>query len=213
MTEQDLRSTRREYVGELRRNQLSPNPLKQFKRWMDEALEYPVEDATAMSLATADASGKPSVRIVLLKHYDSTGFCWYTDKRSPSGRDLEKNPYAELLFYWQAFNRQVRIKGCVGLLSETLNEQYFSQRPEESRLSTAISHQSDVVESRDKLEAAMKVLHLQYPDGAIPKPPEWGGYALLPETYEFWQGRESRLHDRFQYRKHAESWDIERLSP
>jgi pyridoxamine 5'-phosphate oxidase len=213
MTQQDLRSTRREYSGELRRNQLKLDPVEQFKGWMEEALEFPVTDATAMALATADDLGQPSVRMVLLKHYGVEGFCWYTDKRSPSGQELLKNPRAELLFYWQAFNRQVRISGRVEALADDLNEEYFSQRPEACQFSASASHQSDIVENRGKLESAIEALHLRYPDGSTPRPEQWGGYALIPESFEFWQGRESRLHDRFKYRRQAQQWVIERLAP
>lgn len=213
MTQQDLRTTRREYHGELRHDQLASDPLEQFKRWMKEALEYPVTDATAMALATADGSGQPSVRMVLLKHYGTEGFCWYTDKRSPSGQALRENPRAELLFYWQVFNRQVRISGRVVTLAESLNDEYFNQRPQACRFSASASHQSTVVDNRSVLEEAVKTLHSRYPDGNAPRPQQWGGYALLPESFEFWQGRASRLHDRFKYRQHAQQWVIERLSP
>jgi len=213
MIQQDLRSTRREYSGELRRHQLARDPVEQFKSWMNEALEYPVTDATAMALATADGSGQPSVRMVLLKHYNEKGFCWYTDKGSPSGQALLENPRAELLFYWQVFTRQVRISGSVETLPEDLNEEYFNQRPEACRFSASASHQSEVVESRAELESAVEALHLRYPEGIVPRPGQWGGYALIPESFEFWQGRESRLHDRFRYRRQAQQWVIERLSP
>ena len=213
MNQQDLRSKRREYAGELRRSQLAPDPVEQFKGWMEEALEYPVADATAAALATANDSGQPSARMVLLKHYGEEGFCWYTDKRSPSGQALLENPYAELLFYWQAFSRQVRIAGRVEMLSDDLNEEYFSQRPTACQFSASASHQSDVLENRSTLEDAVEALHLRYPKGTAPRPAQWGGYALMPESFEFWQGRESRLHDRFRYRRHAQQWVIERLSP
>ncbi len=213
MTQQDLRSTRREYSGELRRRQLASDPVEQFEGWMKEALDYPVTDATAMALATAGASGQPSVRMVLLKHYSAEGFCWYTDKRSPSGQELLENPRAELLFYWQAFNRQVRISGQVEVLANDLNDEYFNQRPKACQFSASASHQSDVVATRSELENAIEVLHQRYPEGSIPRPEQWGGYALIPESFEFWQGRESRLHDRFRYRRQAQQWMIERLSP
>jgi pyridoxamine 5'-phosphate oxidase len=213
MTQQDLRSTRREYTGELRRSQLASDPLEQFNRWMEEALEYPIADATAMALATADSSSRPSVRMVLLKHYGVEGFCWYTDKRSQAGQALLENPRAELLFYWQVFSRQVRIGGKVEKLPESLNDEYFNQRPQACRFSANASHQSAVVENRDLLENAVKALHLRYPDGNVPRPKQWGGYTLIPESFEFWQGRESRLHDRFKYHRYGNQWVIERLSP
>ena len=213
MTEQDLRSTRREYSGELCRSQLAADPLAQFNLWMDEALAYPLPDATAMTLATADGAGRPAARMVLLKHFGADGFCWYTDKRSPAGRELAENPHAELLFYWQPFSRQVRIHGRVQELSRELNDQYFNQRPESCRLSASVSHQSDVVEDRAQLENAIAKMQQRYPDGAAPRPAQWGGYGLLPVSFEFWQGRESRLHDRFRYRREDEHWMIERLAP
>ncbi|MDY0050450.1 MAG: pyridoxamine 5'-phosphate oxidase, partial [Halothiobacillaceae bacterium] len=170
-------------------------------------------DPTSMVLATADAGGRPSARYVLLKHFDERGLCWYTDTRSRKGQELAQNPRAALAFYWPEMDRQVRIEGAVERLSEHDAENYFRQRPPGSRLAAAASHQSQPIGSREALEQRVAVLKAQYPDGGVPRNPDWGGYRLIPEHFEFWQGRESRMHDRFVYTRVGEGWRIERLMP
>ena len=211
----DLRSLRREYeVGDLNRDDLSADPVQQFATWFEQALAQYADEATAMTLATADEEGMPSARIVLLKQYDSKGFTWFTDYRSEKGQQLAINPQAELLFYWPALSRQIRIRGQVHKLPATDGQAYFSQRPAGSRLSAAASCQSHPVDSRQVLETTIEALKQQYPEGDVPCPETWGGYLLKPQRFEFWQGRPSRLHDRFSYQLQTDGrWVIERLQP
>lgn len=210
----DHRSTRREFLhGELHRADLLPEPHLMLAHWLKDAETAGNFDVTAMALATASLSGQPSLRWVLLKHFDARGLCFYTDGRSRKGRELADNPQASLAFYWPENDRQVRVEGRIERLPETDNEAYFNQRPLGSRLAAAASHQSQPLENREELEARIEALKQQYPAGNVPRNPDWGGYRLIPEVYEFWQGRESRLHDRFTYTRMAEGWDIQRLMP
>jgi len=205
---------RRDYAhAQLRRNSLHRDPLTQFEFWMQEALDAQLTDATAMALATADDEGRPSNRIVLLKSFDAEGFTWFTDYRSHKGADLERNPQAAVLFYWRELERQVRIEGAVSQVSRAQSEAYFQTRPELSRFAAAASHQSSTISDRETLEQAVETLRETYPQGDVPPPESWGGYRLHPERYEFWQGREGRLHDRFTYTALESEWLIERLQP
>lgn len=205
---------RREYEqSQLRRAQLSEDPLRQFERWLDDAVQANLLDATAMALATADANGRPTNRMVLLKGFSAAGFVWYTDYRSRKGSDLEVNAQGALLFYWRELERQVRIVGTVQKLSRAESEAYFRRRPQESQVAAAASHQSAQVAARDVLEQRVLALSTRYPDGDVPLPTDWGGYRLRPEEYEFWQGRVGRLHDRFSYTRVVERWQIQRLQP
>lgn len=210
----DQRDTRREYGAEgLRRAALQGDPLEQFERWFKDAVDAGLADATAMALATAGADGQPAVRIVLLKHFDHDGFCWYTDYRSAKGRELAENPRASCLFHWRELDRQVRLSGPVTRIAGADAAAYFATRPADSRFSAAASRQSAVVASREELESRVAELRRQHPDGDVPRPEQWGGYRLQPQTYEFWQGRTGRLHDRFRYTRHGDGWQIERLQP
>jgi pyridoxamine 5'-phosphate oxidase len=210
----DLTAQRREYLAQpLRREDLNEDPIAQFAKWMDDAIAVSPDDATSMTLATASKEGMPSARIVLLKHFDADGFAWYTDYRSQKGAELAENPQAEIMFYWYGLERQVRIQGNVEKLSEAQGEKYFNERPLGSRISAAASHQSHPVESREALESSVKALEERYPEGDVPHPEQWGGYLLKPTRIEFWQGRESRLHDRFQFNLTDEGWSIQRLQP
>lgn len=214
LNEIDHRSTRREFLhGELHHADLLPEPHAMLARWLEDAEAAGNFDVTAMALATASLTGQPSVRWVLLKHFDARGLCFYTDGRSRKGRELADNPQASLAFYWPENDRQVRVEGRVERLPEADNEAYFNQRPLGSRLAAAASHQSQPLASREVLEARIAELEQQYPEGDVPRNPDWGGYRLVPEVYEFWQGRESRLHDRFTYTRTAGGWDIQRLMP
>lgn len=210
----DLTGIRREYVSDgLSRKNLKPNPVDQFADWFAQALELHPDDASSMTLATASANGRPSARIVLLKHFGEAGFCWYTDYRSQKGRDLDDNPQAELLFYWADLNRQIRINGRVEKLPAAQGTHYFHQRPIGSQLSAIASVQSQVIDSREYLENKVAELKREFKNSSLPCPEQWGGYQLVPERFEFWQGREDRLHDRLVYEQADTGWQIKRLQP
>jgi pyridoxamine 5'-phosphate oxidase len=212
--EMDLTDVRREYESHgITRKDMDPDPFVQFGRWLQRARDLELLDSTAMTLATADPAGRPSARIVLLKHFDEDGFCWYTDSRSQKGRELEANPQAALLFHWRDLSRQVRVHGRVARLPAEDAEQYFLMRPEGSRFSAAASHQSSVVERRASLEDEVLRLRAAYPDGDVPRPPAWLGYRLTPDYFEFWQGQDNRLHDRIVYQPESGGWVMQRISP
>ena len=207
---------RREYArARLDEADVSHDPFVEFARWFAEAQEAEVPEPTAMTLATATAEGAPSARIVLLKAFDQRGFVFFTDYRSRKGGELEANPRAALVFWWGELERQVRITGGVALASHEESEQYFKSRPLGSRLGAWASHQSRVIPGRAALEADLRDVEVRYPDGEVPLPPHWGGYRVVPDMIEFWQGRESRLHDRIRYVRQAggKGWRVERLSP
>ncbi len=211
MTIADLR---REYArARLDEGQVSADPLAEFGRWFTQAQEAQVLEPNAMTLATATRDGIPSARVVLLKGYDERGFVFFTDYRSQKGTELEQNPQASLVFFWPELERQVRISGAVSVVSRDESEAYFQTRPRPSQLSTWVSSQSQVIAGRKLLEDGVKKVEGQFP-GQVPLPPHWGGFRVTPETVEFWQGRESRLHDRLRYlRKKGGGWQVERLSP
>ena len=196
----------------LHEKDLDADPLVQFGSWFDLALHSGVVLPNAISLATATKQGRPSVRTVLLKGVDARGFVFYTHYRSRKGRELEENPRAMLLFCWKELERQIGIEGGVTRVSAAESDEYFASRPLGSRLSATISPQSDVVASREVLEAGMENASKRWRD-APPRPEGWGGYRLAPDRLEFWQGRKDRLHDRLCYCKAAGGWKIERLAP
>ena len=210
---QDQKDTRRDYDrDELRRNTLDVDPMRQFEQWLAQANAAQLVDATAMTLATVAADGQPSARIVLLKHFDAAGFVWYTDYSSQKGLELAQNPKATLLFYWRELERQVRMSGEVVKISVEESAKYFHSRPKDSQLSAAASAQSEVIADRAALERKVQALPTS-DDDSIAMPVDWGGYRLTPHTYEFWQGRSNRLHDRFRYQRDGERWHIDRLQP
>ena len=214
MDERDLSAIRREYLDlPLTRATLAASPLQQFEIWFEQHRQLDPDNATAMVLATASAEGYPSARVVLLKQFDKHGFSWFTDYRSHKGQQLAQNPRAELLFYWPLLDRQVRINGSVERLEPRSAREYFAQRPRGSQLSAAVSCQSHRIDNRAELEAAAEKLQAQLGDAPVPCPKDWGGYRLVPERFEFWQGRPSRLHDRLYYQRQGETWEVGRLAP
>jgi pyridoxamine 5'-phosphate oxidase len=206
---------RREYArARLDEADVSHDPFVEFARWFAEAGEAQALDHTAMTLATATRDGAPSARVVLLKAFDERGFVFFTDYRSRKGAELEANPRAALVFYWGELDRQVRITGAVHPTSQEESERYFRTRPLGSRLGAWASHQSRVIPGRAALEADLRVVQDRFKDGDVPLPDHWGGYRVVPDAIEFWQGRESRLHDRIRYvRDGGWKWKVERLSP
>ena len=212
--EMDLNDVRRDYEAHnISRKDMDSDPVVQFGRWLQRARDLELLDATAMTLATADLEGKPSARIVLLKHVDADGFTWYTDSGSLKGRQIDANPNAALLFHWRDLSRQVRVHGRVELLPAHDADKYFQIRPEGSRYSAAASRQSTEVESRSHLEDEVLRLRAAYPDGDVPRPDGWLGYRLTPEYFEFWQGQSNRLHDRIVYTQTENAWVMTRISP
>jgi pyridoxamine 5'-phosphate oxidase len=206
---------RREYTrGGLSEEKVRPDPVEQFRLWFDEALAANLHEPNAMTLATADASGRPSARVVLLKGYDERGFVFYTSYTGRKASELEENPRAALALYWGELERQVRVEGEVSRLSDTESDAYFASRPRGSQLGAHVSEQSRPVDSRTILEQRLRELEAEYEKAEIPRPEDWGGYRLAPEKVEFWQGRESRLHDRLLYSPDGRGgWGITRLQP
>ena len=196
----------------LRRADLDPDPLRQFAAWYSQAADA-VDTPEAVVLATATSSGGPSARMVLLKGFDQRGFVFYTNYFSRKGQEIAQNPRAAMLFHWSPLGRQVRVEGAVHRIDAAESDAYFKTRPPGSRLSAAASPQSRPVASRDVLETAVAELASRYPDGAVPRPDEWGGLRLVASRFEFWQHGDDRLHDRFTYRREGEGWAVERLGP
>jgi pyridoxamine 5'-phosphate oxidase len=191
---------------------LDPDPVVQLRRWLDEARAAGVELPEAMTLATATADGAPSARMVLLKDVAGSGLTFFTNYESRKGGELAENPRAALLLYWHPLGRQVRVEGAVERLAAADSDEYFNSRPVGSRLSAAVSPQSAVIETREELEVASEILGRAVGDD-VPRPESWGGYRLVPASWEFWQHRVDRLHDRFRYRPGRSGWAVERLAP
>jgi pyridoxamine 5'-phosphate oxidase len=209
-----ISAMRRDYaLASLSERDVDADPIRQFERWFADAVSARVPEPNAMTLATASRDGVPAARIVLLKGVDAAGFVFYTDYRSRKAAELTENPLAALTFLWKEIERQVRITGSVARVSTAESEAYFRTRPPGSRLGAWASRQSSVLASRDELEERLREVAARFPDGDVPLPPHWGGFRVVPDEVEFWQGRPDRLHDRLLYRREEAKWAIVRLSP
>lgn len=211
----DISHFRREYLkGGLRRQDLSTDPVEQFTQWFEQARATDIADPTAMILATVDPMGKPSQRTVLLKYYDNSGYVFFTNYESRKAREIEKNHKVSLLFVWLELERQVMITGDAEKISAAESAKYFMSRPRDSQFAAWVSSQSHKLTSRQILLQKFAEMKRKIGEGKIPLPSFWGGYKVVPEEYEFWQGGQNRLHDRFHYIKaDGGAWDIERLAP
>ncbi len=212
----DIGNIRTEYTLEgLRREQLDPDPFKQFELWFQQACAANLPESNAMSLATVSATGEPSQRMVLLKYFDRQGFVFFTNYESQKARHIEANPQVSLLFFWVALERQVKILGTAAKISTAESLKYFATRPRGSQIGAWCSQQSTIISSRQILEMKFDEVKRKFQGREIPLPSAWGGYRVVPHSFEFWQGRPNRLHDRFLYSYlDTESiWDIQRLAP
>ena len=213
MKKEDISQLRREYnAGSFTEKNTPKSPFDQFQKWFDDAKEVGVLDPTAMAVSTVSREGMPSSRIVLLKSFDEDGFVFFTNYEGRKGTDLNTNPKASILFFWDQLERQIRIEGEVHKITPEESEAYFVTRSYTSKVGAWASKQSRELSSRYKLLREVAIVMAKHPVN-VPLPPFWGGYRLVPSYFEYWQGRESRLHDRITYEKHSDGWDIKRLYP
>lgn len=211
-----LADLRAEYTrASLDAGDVRASPFEQFARWFDEAVAAGAHEPSAMTLATVGSDGRPAARVVLLKGVDARGFVFYTNYASRKGRELAEHPQGALLFFWPELERQVRIEGAIGRVAAAESDAYFASRPYPSRIGAWASPQSDVIPDRAWLEASFARIEAHHPgaDAPVPRPPHWGGYRLVPDALEFWQGRASRMHDRIAYHREETGWRIVRLAP
>ncbi len=214
MPDKKLMQFRREYLaGELLEEDLLGDPHLQFTEWLEDAIRSGIADPTTMALATADGTGKPSLRIVLLKEAREQGLVFFSNYESRKGRELDDNPQVAVMFFWSGLDRQLRIEGRVDKLSAQESDEFFNKRPIDSRMASIVSSQSQEIPGRDALIFKFEELKTFWKDQMIKRPDYWGGYILKPESYEFWQGRENRLNDRIQYTLIDGDWEISRLAP
>lgn len=217
MPNRDYQGERREYdFSQLNREDMHLDPFLQLQEWLDYAHKSEIKDPTAMALSTVDSNSQPHSRIVLLKEFTSDGLVFYTDYDSAKGQEINLNPRASILFFWPEIDRQVRIEGVIKKTSRSHSVDYFKTRPLGSQFAASISEQSKIIPGRKTLELNFLIAENDFNGKEVPCPDNWGGYCLKPNLFEFWQGRESRLHDRFQFKydaQHANMWGLERLSP
>ena len=210
----DISNFRREYLkGGLQRESLAADPVQQFTDWFEQARKTDIADPTAMILATVDSSGKPSQRAVLLKYYDNSGFVFFTNYGSRKAREIANNSKVSLLFVWLELERQIMITGDASKISAAESAKYFMSRPKDSQVAAWVSSQSQTLTSRQMLMQKFAEMKQKIGEGKVPLPSFWGGYKVVPDEYEFWQGRKNRLHDRFHYLPKGDGWTIERLAP
>jgi pyridoxamine 5'-phosphate oxidase len=210
----NLADLRTEYKkGTLDEKDVDKNPFIQFEKWFKEAVKSEIPEVNAMTIATAGKHGRPSARMVLLKQFDEKGFVFFTNYESAKAKNIAENPQAALLFFWEPLERQIRIVGTVEKVSALESFEYFRSRPIDSQLGAWASHQSTVISARELLEKAFGEMLEKFKNGEIPLPPFWGGLRIIPDEFEFWQGRTNRLHDRISYKNNNGLWSINRLSP
>jgi pyridoxamine 5'-phosphate oxidase len=214
LNKESIQNLRQDYrSAQLAEADVDQNPIAQFGKWFQEALDAQLYEPNVMTLATADLSGKPTARILLLKGFDHHGFVFYTNYASKKGQQLDENPQAAMVFFWAELERQVRIEGIITKVSSEESTAYFHSRPKGSQIGAAASPQSAVIPDREILENRVEELSSAYAEKEVPRPEHWGGYVLKPSHIEFWQGRSSRLHDRITYTNENDVWTINRLAP
>jgi len=209
-----ISSVRRDFADqEINRDELPDSPYPFFEKWFNEAVTSKILDPYAMVISTASSVGNPSTRVVYMRDLSEDGLIFYTNYNSSKGIDIDENPKASTLFFWGELERQIRIQGHVKKVSNVQSDSYFSKRPRASQIGAWASNQSNEISSREELEQKVKEFEQKFSGIDVPRPPHWGGYIISPSSFEFWQGRPSRLHDRFLYSKEGDLWKIKRLSP